>query len=371
VPKFYSIPILPHIGSSIGNFLKVISKGSIKPRYYLRVFLTGLFIVIATPFHFLDYIWYRKKLKEYRFLKEPLFIIGHWRSGTTLVHNCLCKDKTAAYLTTYHSLFPNNLKSKFIFETFTRIGIPAKRPSDNMGMNSKYPQEDELVLGNLQPTFYYNFFYFPYGYREYYDKAVHMHVPSNKKDAWSKAYIYLMKKAAMNTKGVRPIMKNPVNTARIQAILEMFPNAKFLFLYRNPYTVFFSTQRFFYHLLPSVWLYKVDSTFIDQMILDVYVRMMDDYNAQKQLIPQGNLLELKFEDFEKNPVEILNTIYTDLLKEDFGRVRETLIQYLKSINKYEKNTYFVNKNTIRLVDQHLKKFIEGWNYKIPEEITVS
>jgi omega-hydroxy-beta-dihydromenaquinone-9 sulfotransferase len=369
--KFHNYPILPHIGSSFVNFGKVIGNGTVKPRFYIKVFFTFLFILVATPFHVWDYIGFRKKLKEYKFLKDPLFLIGHWRSGTTLVHNFLCQDKTAGYLTTYQSLFPNNLKSKLLFKTFVNIGIPSKRPSDNMAMNANYPQEDELALGNVQPIFYYNFFYFPSLYSEFYDKAVRMQCPANEKNAWRKAYISLMKKAAIDTKGERPIMKNPVNTARIQAILDMFPDAKFLFVYRNPYTVFFSSQRFFHNLLPSVWLNKVDKTFIDQMILDVYVRMMDDYDAQKQWIPYGNLLELRFEEFEKKPVEILNTIYTDLLKEDFGRVRETFIQYQKSIKKYEKNSYVVNKNTVNVIDQHWKKFIQIWNYKIPEEIIVS
>jgi omega-hydroxy-beta-dihydromenaquinone-9 sulfotransferase len=369
--RFYNFPISPHIGSTFGNFLKVIRNGPIEPRYYIKIFLTGLVILIATPFHFWDYIWFRKKLRDYRFLKEPLFIIGHWRSGTTLLHNCLCLDKTHGYLTTYHSLFPFNLKSEFLFKTLCKIGIPAKRPSDNMKMNLNYPQEEELAFGNVYPNFYYNFFYFPAGYREFYEKAVHLDVPAHQTNAWKRAYVNLLKKAAINTKAERMIVKNPVNTARIQTILEMFPNAKFLFLYRNPYTVFFSTQLFFYNLLPTVWLQRVDKPFIDQMILDVYGRLMEDYYAQKHLIPQDNLLELKFEEFEENPVDKLNAIYTELLKEDFGRVGEAVTRYLKTLKKYEKNTYTVNKNAVDAVSLHLKKFITKWNYTLPEEIIVS
>jgi len=240
-----------------------------------------------------------------------------------------------------------------------------------MKMNLNYPQEEELALGNVHPNFYYNFFYFPTGYREFYEKAVHLDVPAHKIDEWKKAYVDLLKKAAINTKAERMIVKNPVNTARIQILLELFPNAKFLFLYRNPYTVYFSTQLFFHNLLPTIWLQRVDKTFIDQMIFDVYGRLMEDYNAQKHLIPQGNLLELKFEEFEENPVEVLNTIYTDLLKEDFGRVRETFTLYLKTLKKYEKNKFTVRKNAADAVSQHLKKFITNWNYTLPEEIIVS
>ena len=369
--KFYNFPISPHIGSTFGTFLKVIRNGSVEPRYYIKIVLTGLIILIATPFQLWDFVWYRKKAKDYKFKKEPLFIIGHWRSGTTLLHNCLCRDKTHGYLTTYHSLFPYNLKSEFLFKTLCRIGIPAKRPSDNMKMNLNYPQEEELAFGNVHPNFYYNFFYFPTGYREFYEKAVHLDVPVRQIDEWKKAYVNLLKKAAINTKADRMIVKNPVNTARIQILLEMFPNAKFLFLYRNPYTVYFSTQLFFHNLLPTIWLQRVEKTFIDQMIFDVYARLMDDYNAQKHLIPPGNLLELKFEEFEENPVEILNTIYTDLLKEDFGRVRETFTRYMETLKKYEKNTFAVRKNAVDAVSLHLKKFIANWNYTVPEEIMVS
>lgn len=369
--KFYNFPISPHIGSTFCTFLKVIRNGPVEPRYYIKIFLTGLVILIATPFHLLDYVWFRKKVRQYRFSKEPLFIIGHWRSGTTLLHNCLCMDKTHGYLTTYHSLFPYNQKSKFLFKTLCRIGIPAKRVSDNMKMNLNYPQEEELAFGNVHPNFYYNFFYFPTGYREFYEKAVHLHVPAPKISAWKRAYVNLLKKAAINTRAERMIVKNPVNTARIQILLEMFPNARFLFLYRNPYTVYFSTRLFFYTLLPTIWLQRVDKPFIDEMIFDVYNRLMEDYNAQKHLIPPGNLMELRFEEFEENPVEILNTIYTDLLKEDFGKDRETITRYLKTLKKYEKNTFAVSKSAADAVSLRLKKFITNWNYTLPEEIIVS
>jgi hypothetical protein len=350
--------------------LKVIGKGRIETQYYPRVFLTGLVILIATPFHLLDFFWYRKKIKEYRFSKDPLFIIGHWRSGTTLLHNCLCQDTNSGYLTTYHSLFPNNVKSKFIFKTLTRMAMPTRRPSDNMELNASYPQEDELALGNIHSNFYYNFFYFPSAYRDFYDKAVQMNVQVRSKESWKKAYINLMKKASMNTNGKRMIIKNPVNTARISTILEMFPDAKFLFIYRNPLTVYFSTQRFFYSLLPTLWLHKVDMTFIDEMILDVYVRLMDDYNAQKQLIPKGNLMELKFEAFEENPLDILRIIYADLLGEDFGRNNDAITRFLNAKKNYKKNFYTIEKKVVDSVSQHLEEYMQKWNYSVPEDIQV-
>ena len=364
-------PVLPMIGSRIGNFLKVIHNGKVEPRYYGKVMLTGLIILIATPFHLLDSLCYRRKIKKYRFVKAPLFIIGHWRSGTTLLHNCLCQDKIAGYLTTYHSLFPNNLKSKFLFRTFARIGMPEKRPSDNMILNVSYPQEEEFALGSMHPNFYYNFFYFPRGYKKYYEQAVHMNIESARREEWKKAYIQLMKKAALNTRGERMIIKNPVNTARIKIILEMFPDAKFLFIYRNPLSVYLSTQRFFHSLFPAIWLHRVDRNYINNMILDVYMKMMEDYNRQKQLIPAGNLMELKFEDFEKKPVFVLRSIYKYLLKEDFEPVSDIFIRYLRSIRDYKKNAYAVSRNTLDSIVRRWHKYMIKWNYQVPDDIAVS
>ena len=44
-----------------------------------------------------------------------------------------------------------------------------------------------------------------------------------------------------------------------------------------------------------LWLHKVDKQLIDNMIIDVYNRVMNDYLEQKSLIPPENLIELQFE----------------------------------------------------------------------------
>lgn len=369
--QFEIPPVLPLIGSKMGNFVRIIRNGKIERRYYGKVALTGLIILLATPFHMLDSWYFKGRIKKYRFGKPPLFIIGHWRSGTTLLHNCLCQDRTAAYLTTYHSLFPNNLRSKLIFKTFSRIGMPEKRPSDNMELNVSYPQEEEFALGNLHANFYYRFFYFPGEYRKYYEESAHLDVTGARKEAWKKAYVRLLKKAALNTGGERLIVKNPVNTARIRTILEIFPDAKFLFIYRNPVSVFLSTQRFFQSLFPSIWLHSVDREYINHMILDVYIKMMKDYTEGKQLIPAGNLMELRFEDFESRPIACLRSIYTKLLKEDFETIRNKMVQYLKSIRNYRKNDYATNKRTVESVASRWHTYMEKWKYRMPENIVVS
>jgi hypothetical protein len=283
----------------------------------------------------------------------------------------LCKDPEAAYLTTYQSVFPNNLASKWLFGTFMRANMPEKRPSDNVKLHIDYPQEDEYAFSNVNPHSYYKFFYFPTAYKQIYEQSIH-HKGLNESEIkrWYNDYENVLKKAFVVSKGKRMIIKNPVNTARIPHLLKLYPDAKFLYIYRNPVTVYLSTERFFKNLFPTLQLQDVDDKFIVDMIFDVYKKLMNDYLEQKEMIPANNLYELRFEDFEKDPVPELRKIYSNLLDEDFNRVETYFTEYFESQKSYKKNKYQIERTKIDLIKQHFGKFMELYEYDIPAEIEV-
>ena len=369
--EFKTPPISTLSGSTIRNFFRILKQGYIAPGFYHKIFLTGLIILIATPLHLWEEIVFGKKIKELKFKKPPLFIIGHWRSGTTLLHNMFSKDPSAGYITTYQSLFPNNLASKWLFRTFMRIKMPPKRPSDGVVLNVDFPQEDEFAFCNSQHNSYYNFFLFPSLYNLFYERAINFKDLTQKEiDLWFSSYDKLLRKALINTKGERVVIKNPINTARIEKLLKLYPDARFLFIYRNPITVFLSTRRFFELVYPTVWFHKVDSYFIDRMIFDVYNRLMDGYLEQKSLIPPGNLMEIRFEEFEQNPVKEMEKIYNGLLKEDFSAVELYFTNYLKTQKDHKKNKYLVDAAVIEAIHNNWGKFIKMYNYDIPTDVAI-
>lgn len=364
-------PISTLSGTTLINFIRIIKHEHIAPKYYFKIFLSILIILIATPFHIWEKLYFSGKVKRISFSKPPVFIIGHWRSGTTFLHNMLCKDPDAAYMTTYQSVFPNNMASKWLFRTFMRVNMPDKRPSDNVKLNIDYPQEDEFAFCNVSPYSYYKFFYFPSSYKTIYRNAIyHENLTPTQIEKWYRDYDNLLKKAMLNTNGKRLIMKNPVNTARINNILKLYPDAKILYIYRNPITVFLSTERFFKSLFPTLQLQNVDDEFIDKMIFDIYQKLMDDYLAQKSLIPEGNLFELRFEDFELNPLEQLQKIYNSLLCEDFSRVKDYFVKYFDSQKSYKKNRYKIKREKIDLIRTRFAKYMELYNYDIPDDIEI-
>ncbi len=252
-----------------------------------------------------------------------------------------------------------------------KYAMPNRRPADNMKLEVDLPQEDEFAFSNMYYINYYNFFYFPYKYKYYYDKSVRFKdLSDNEFNDFLYNYEKLLKKTYLNRKGKQLIIKNPVNTARIKALLKLYPDAKFIYIYRNPVTVFMSTHNFFQAVIKTLMLHKVPPEFIDDMIFDVYKKLIDDYHVQKNLIPAKNLFEIKYEEFEKAPLKGLENIYNNLLDKDFEQLKGMFSDYLESLKSHKKQHYKIEKQTLDRITNELAKYMEIYGYDVPGDIEI-
>src|SRR5262249_28739134 len=109
-----------------------------------------------TAFRFLQEGWYRDRIKRTPIRQAPLFVIGHWRSGTTLLHELLVLDERHNCPNTYQCLEPNHfLLTEGAVKRFLWFLVPQHRPMDNMAVGWDRPQEDEFALCMMgQPSPY-------------------------------------------------------------------------------------------------------------------------------------------------------------------------------------------------------------------------
>ena len=117
-----------------------------------------------------------------------------------------------------------------------------------------------------------------------------------------KESIFLLKKRDVSMDGKRLLLKNPANTGRVKLILDMFPDAKFVHISRNPYDLYFSMSRFMRTVIPLYCLQTPPFDEIEELILNLYAEIYNSYFIEKKLIPAGNLVEIKYEDFIENPI---------------------------------------------------------------------
>ena len=165
----------PAVGYSLKIVCNLYKTNSISLKYYPRLLAIIVINLINLPFRTYERFVINPRFKKKSIDKEPVFILGHWRSGTTHLHNLLCQDPQMGYTTTFQSVFPDTLFNKtgrFLFENFTRLLIPGKRKGDNVSLGSTYPQEEEFALGDKTPISFYYFWMFPRNIMSYYNSYI-------------------------------------------------------------------------------------------------------------------------------------------------------------------------------------------------------
>ncbi len=364
----------PAVGYSFKILVDLINKNKIPIKYYPKLIVIVLINLINLPFRTYERFFINHKYRKETIKKAPIFILGHWRSGTTHLHNLLCQDPQMAYVTTYQSVFPDTLFNKlgrFLFLGFSKLLIPGTRKGDNVSLGSSLPQEEEFALGDKIPICYYFFWMFPKNMLRYYEEYIGFkNIVVNQLEKWKSNYKLLIKKALKNTRRERFLSKNPPNTGRIKILLEMFPNAKFIHIHRNPIEVFLSTQNFYKKMLPPLQLQDISQEEIDQKIIDVYKKIMSDYLEQKELIPKANLVEVSFEKLEKKPAEVLEYIYDTLQLEGHSEAVPNFEIYISNLKNYKKNKHVISKRQLDILINEWGFALEKFNYKIPSNIEV-
>lgn len=340
-------------------------KFRITPQYWHK----ALFLTIRS---FFNSSYQRKEQKQYatkiaqaNLAHPPIFVLGHWRSGTTLLHNLMCLDPLLCYPNLIQVYNPHSFLYLEPMITPKMAGNPAeKRPMDNMKVKFDSPGEDEFALAIL--SLQSPLLSWPFPRREsYYDRYLTFKdVPANEIEKWKASLLLFCKKLTLKYER-QIIFKSPSHTGRIKLLLEMFPNALFIHIHRNPYTVFLSTRKLYETAIPGSYLQKPISEQINEGILRRYKLMYDAFFEERDLIPKGNYLEICFEEFENDLMNSIKNIYQILGLPGFDGIKPGLQNYVTSIRSYQKNTHPELASSLKeQIATHWRRSFEEWNYKI-------
>lgn len=364
----------PAVGYSFEVLIYLFSRYRISPKFLIRTVLTLLINLINWPFRVYEKLFINGKYKRTQLKEAPVFILGHWRSGTTHLHNILCQDPRMAYTTTYQSVFPDTLfnkAGKFLFKGFAKILIPGTRKGDNVVLGMNLPQEEEFALGDKTPVCFYYYWMFPRALKVFYNKFVRFEgIESSKQKSWEEDYKLLITKAVKNTNGERFLSKNPPNTGRVRKLLKMFPEARFIHIHRNPVEVYLSTHNFFHKMLPHLQLQSIDDVELDRLIFELYKDIMTDYLDQKDLIPENRLVEVRFEELESDPKTCIENIYRKLEISGFEDCEALFDVYLDKMKTYQKNKHLITQELLDKIESKWGFAMKEWNYTIPKHIEV-
>jgi hypothetical protein len=356
----------PLAGVSLGDWLRVLRQNGlhVPPSYWPRTALTSL----GSPFNSLDAMLeerrFRSALAEVR-VARPVFVLGHYRSGTTHLHNLLCADRRLTYTNNLRATFPLSfLRTETAKRRWGALLAMRSRPQDDVELDLKVPGEDELALcGDCQLSTHMAW-HFPHRAEFYERYLTFRRASSQERETWKASLERFSRKLTFRADGRTIVLKSPTHTGKVSMILETFPDARFVHIDRDPFTLYSSTMKMERTVPPHFTYQHRDPTVVSETVLRRLAEMYEAYLEDRESIPEGQLHEVSFTKLEADPVGTLAATYAALDLPDFERGRPALEAYVASLSTYKKNRYDDLEPALRrTVRERWAPYFEAFGYE--------
>jgi len=355
----------PLSGADIGTLVRVFRDGGGADD---RLRAAGIWasVIGRLPFTTLECIIAGKRLPKLEDLPPPIFILGHWRSGTTHLYNVMSLGDFAYVPPLAVGLPWDMLGLARVLRPLLERQLPEHRYIDKIPVTPTSPQEDEIGLANMSPLSFYHGIYFPRAFDRLIDRGLFFDGCSAEEiAAWQGRLRYFLRKIAFRQPG-RLLIKNPVYTARPAMLREIFPGAKFIHIHRNPFDVFLSMRNFYRRLLDVMALQRIPVGLdIDATILRVYRRMMERFEVETAGWGEPDYVELPYDLLDREPIAALERIYGALDLPGFEAARPRFQTYLDGVRSFRKNAFRGDEATVAKVRDALGHWIDKWGYDVP------
>ncbi len=356
----------PLAGVTCGDWLRTLRQNGLRvpPAYWPRAALTTL----GSPFNSLDAMLEERRfgqaLAEVR-VRRPVFVLGHYRSGTTHLHNLLCADRRLTYTNNLRATFPRSfLRTETAKRRWGTLLAMRSRPQDDVELDLQVPGEDELALcGDCQLSTHMAW-HFPQRAEFYARYLTFQRASSQERETWKASLRRFARKLTFRADGRTIVLKSPTHTAKVPMILETFPDARFVHIDRDPYTLYSSTMKMERTVPPHFAYQHRDPQVLSAAVLERLAEMYEAYLEDRRTIPAGQLHELSFAQLEADPIASISSTYAALDLPDFERSRPALQAYVASLAAYGKNRYDELEPALhRTVAERWAPYFEAFGYR--------
>jgi len=335
----------------------------IHPIRWPMVFLIGLITPFNTVMGLLQGWIYGKRIAEAQLQEPPVFIIGHWRSGTTYLHELMYLDDRFVSPTTYQCFAPHHcLLTEWLIAWWLGWLLPKRRPMDNMAAGFDRPQEDEFALLTLgAPTPYVRMAFpnDPPPYMEFLDMQGCSAEDLARFETQMQYFVKLL-----TVRGERRVLlKSPPHTGRVATLARLFPGAKFIHIVRNPYSLFPSTTRLWQSLDEVQGLQLPRGAGLEEYVFECFTQMYRGYEEQRQQLDPAAVVDLRYEDLIADPVGEVEKLYERLQLGDFAAVRDKIAVFVGQQKDYKPNKHEMDEELKARIREQWAAYFERYGYE--------
>ena len=338
------------------------NKPGMDPRSCVRMLFLLQSSIWSSLFAAIENLRFKKQLSVIACRPDPVFIVGHWRTGSTFLLKLMSLDEQFTCPTLFQVAEPDSLLVSYpYYKPIMKILVKKTRPMDNVKAGMDEPQEDEYAIFRLTGNSPLERLVFPdedgYFLRKWSETEVSTGEEKVLKETLRRYYTKLTFR-----KNGKILSKNPFHSFRIKILLEAFPNAKFIQIHRNPICVIPSTL--------NMWnILQRENTLngrINKHTVGEISRMVryttERISADAEIVPEGSFAEIRFEDLEYETVNCLRALYTKLGLEFSDRFEARVKDFIDSNHNFVKNNFSMTESDRHVVLDELKEYMGKYSY---------
>jgi len=179
---------------------------------------------------------------------------------------------------------------------------------------------------------------------------------------WEREYTRVVRKLCRRDDR-RIVLKSPDITCKLDATVRLFPQAKYVHICRDPYDVARSVVNMLEktHGIASFQGIPARPE-LEERALALCEDVYRGYLAQRALIPEGNLAEIRYEDLVAGPVETMGAVYRALSLPGFEAAAGRIRALMDSRSDYQPNRFQLNEEFGNKIRDRLGFAFEAFGY---------
>lgn len=335
------------------------------PENWVRALSIALSVAARSPFSAAEHLVTADRARRASAeMPAPVFILGHWRSGTTHLYNLMAAGGGFGYVPPIAVGLPWDMGGLArILRPVLERALPRTRWIDRMEVTPTSPQEDEIALASMSDISFYHALYLPRRFDALLDRGLFLGgVTEAEITRWEDRLRLFHGRLWLRFQ--KPLLiKNPVYTARIPQMLRLYPEARFIFLHRRPTDVVRSMRNFHARLLEVMALQHVPNDLdIDTSILRVFDRMMARYVEDAAALGPDRLIEIGYDMLAADPLGTVREIHEALDLPGYAMALPGIEAHLAAVRRFQPNRFDPDPAFDARAERALGRWSARWGY---------
>jgi len=292
-------------------------------------------------------------------IPSPIFLIGWMRTGTTFVHRLLSQDPDTRSMPYWESMYPvpprsgEDVRADDLARVLRQLESISPNYEAIHPMGAHEPEECVALFTNVFRTLQYNVQYRVPGYIEWLQGQ-------DPRIAYGQYRQQLQLVQYHRPQGIRFALKDPTHSVFLPTILELFPDARFVFTHRDPATTI-SSLCSLYAYTRALFSDDVDPHALGPELLQSYLPgSLERAVELVDRLPPGRVAHVRHVDVRRDPIGTMTHAYRDLGMEMTDPARAAMQAMLDTESRKPRDIHVHSPEGFGLTAEGIRERLAGY-----------